>query len=312
MDADKGIVPKRPPHRKPIIMTVGQLLSQPPAPMRWAVPDLLPAGLCLLAAKPKAGKSWLSLGTVLGAGGLGPADGRPALYVGLEDTQRRLHDRANKLLGNSPLPAKAVVSCEGWESGPNGLVQLSEWLDDNPDARLVVLDTLPKFLGGRQGGADVYQADYAALSPLKKLADDHGVCILGVVHQRKEGSGDPFSTLVGTTGVTGCADAVLVLDRPRFGEDAVLHVTGRDVEEQRLALRWHHSECRWEVGGPAGRSFTREQQEVLDALSRLGPSGPAKVAKELGLDVAAVKKRLRRMAEAGLLEGAGVDYRPAA
>lgn len=311
VSVNEEILSKRPHHRKPVIMTAEQLLSQKPAPMRWAVDRLLPDGLCLLAAKPKAGKSWLALGTVMGAGGLGQADDRPALYVGLEDTTRRLHGRTSKLLDGIPPPPGVEVSCE-WPTGPDGLICLDEWLDTHPGTRLVVLDTLPIFLSGRSAGSDAYKADYDTHRPLKVLADKYGVCILGVVHQRKEGSSDPFSTLVGTTGVTGCADALMVLDRPRCGEDAVLHVTGRDVEEQRLALRWHSSECRWEVVGPAGREFTPEQREVMDVFSRLGPSGPAQVAKELGLNVDAVKKRLRRMAAAGILVGAGGDYRPAA
>ncbi len=64
-------VPNPPTKRKPTVMTTTELLARPPAPLIWAVPDLLPAGLALLAAKPKFGKSWMALGTVLGTGGLG-------------------------------------------------------------------------------------------------------------------------------------------------------------------------------------------------------------------------------------------------
>jgi hypothetical protein len=291
-------------------MTTAELCSLPLEPLRWAVRGLLPAGLALLAAKPKVGKSWLALGTVLGTGGLGPTDGRPALYVGLEDTQRRLQDRVGKMLGDSPPPEGAFLSCD-WPTGPEGLASLKEWLTGHKGTRLVVLDTLPVFQAGRSPQRDVYQADYESLRPLKALADEHGCCILGIVHQRKEGASDPFATLVGTTGVTGCADAVLVLNRPRGGTEAVLHITGRDVEEQRLALAWHPEGCRWEVMGAAGPVLTAEQREVLEALRRAGPCRPAELAKEIGKSRDAVKKLLARMTDAGMLVWEGGVYRPA-
>ncbi|MBA4189801.1 MAG: hypothetical protein C0467_17605 [Planctomycetaceae bacterium] len=295
-------VPHHPLARKPIIMTTTELLAHPPDQLQWAVTGLLPTGLALLAAKPKEGKSWMALGTVLGSGGLGPADDRPALYIGLEDTQRRLYDRVKKLLGDAPRPAGAFLSCD-WPSGAEGLAELDGWLEGHKGTRLVVLDTLAVFLAGRDRSRDVYQADYEALRPLKKLADKHGCCILGIVHVRKEKASDPFNTLVGTTGVTGCADAVLVLSRPRCGTEAVLHVTGRDVEEQRLALRWHPDGCRWEVAGDAGAmiTLTPERREVVEAICRIGPCGPAKLAQEMGKNPDAVKKLLRRMEEAGTL-----------
>ena len=37
------------------------LLSTPLPPVRWLIPDLLPAGLSLLAGASKTGKSWLCL-----------------------------------------------------------------------------------------------------------------------------------------------------------------------------------------------------------------------------------------------------------
>ena len=37
------------------------LLATPMPPVRWIIPDLLPAGLSLLAGASKTGKSWLCL-----------------------------------------------------------------------------------------------------------------------------------------------------------------------------------------------------------------------------------------------------------
>src|SRR5699024_1661341 len=70
-------------------------------PLGYAVPGIIPEGFGLLAAPPKAGKSWFALGVLLdvarGARTLGGVDtgpARPVLYMALEDGDRRLQGRA--------------------------------------------------------------------------------------------------------------------------------------------------------------------------------------------------------------------------
>lgn len=58
-----------------------QLQAASIAPLVWTVPGILPEGLGILAARPKAGKSCLVLGI-----GLAVAAGKPAL--GVEVVQR--------------------------------------------------------------------------------------------------------------------------------------------------------------------------------------------------------------------------------
>ena len=75
-------------------------------PMRWHVPGLVPEGLGLLVAPPKAGKSWMVAGVGLACAAGGKAFGcidvepRPVLYMALEDGERRLQDRHRILLGD--------------------------------------------------------------------------------------------------------------------------------------------------------------------------------------------------------------------
>src|SRR5260221_7595705 len=71
------------------------LMKTLPQP-QWAVPGILPAGLTLLAGKPKMGTSWLALGLALAIAMGGVAlestqvEAGAVLYLALEDTQRRL------------------------------------------------------------------------------------------------------------------------------------------------------------------------------------------------------------------------------
>ena len=57
---------------QPSIFSLPDLLSWELPPVRWAIPEILPEGLTLLAGKPKLGKSWLALSVALSiaAGGV--------------------------------------------------------------------------------------------------------------------------------------------------------------------------------------------------------------------------------------------------
>jgi RecA-family ATPase len=67
------------------------LLSLELPPVSWAIPDILPAGVTILAGKPKLGKSWLalSLAEAIAAGGVAfgvkPVEKGKTLYLALED-----------------------------------------------------------------------------------------------------------------------------------------------------------------------------------------------------------------------------------
>ena len=45
----------------PKTISAEELLSTPLPPVKWIIPDFLPAGLALFAGPSKAGKSWLTL-----------------------------------------------------------------------------------------------------------------------------------------------------------------------------------------------------------------------------------------------------------
>jgi hypothetical protein len=283
----------------------------------WAVKDILPAGLSLLAGKPKLGKSWLAMSTALAVAHGGSALGRSVeagavLYLALEDTQRRLQDRLRKLLSrqNSKAPARLDFATEVPRQDNGGLFWLADWLDRHRDTRLVVIDTWGKFRPAKVRGVDEYEFDYQHGSEVKKLADKYGAAVLAVCHCRKMEASDPVDSVRGSVGVTGCADGILVLRRERGQHDAALFVSGRDVEETELALRWEAEYCHWSALGDADEyRISKDRADVLEALrGQHEAMTPTQIAPLLGKSVNATKKLLWTMQKDGQLLSACGKY----
>jgi hypothetical protein len=279
-------------------------------PVKWAVPGLLAEGLNLLAGAPKLGKSWLSLGFGADIANGDPVLGSiqvergPVLYCALEDTGRRLQRRRRQMLaaGGRAAPGLTLeTSCPTMTAG--GVDVLKEWLEENPAARLVIIDTFEKMRGTDMPGSSAYSADYAAGARFKQLADHYGVPFLLIHHVRKQGAEDWQNLVSGTAGLTGAVDATLVLERARGQADGVLHVTGRDVEETDYAMSFDAHAGAWtKLDGPATDHFVADTRaDILRLLREHGPLKPARIAEALDAKAPTVRKTCTRMANDGQL-----------
>lgn len=226
--------------------------------LRYVAEGLLPQGLVLLASPPKYGKSWLALDLCLSVASGKPFLGRPCqrgecLYLALEDGEQRLQSRMSRLLGDQPAPAGLFYQTKAVSLDNGLLTNLDFFAVKYPRARLIVIDTLQKIRGEERTASSVYAADYAVMGQLKEFADRHGICLLLVHHLRKmSDETDPFNRIAGSNGIFGAADAALVLTRAKREDPrTILDLAGRDVEEQRLVLRFDKASCRWHsLGAP--------------------------------------------------------------
>ncbi|MEV6680839.1 AAA family ATPase [Streptomyces erythrochromogenes] len=285
--------------------TADELMATEFPEPKWAVPGIISEGVNLLAGPPKVGKSWLSLGLALSvaAGGTAmdtiPVEGGPVLYLALEDTPRRLQTRMGKILGSNRAPSGLTLatSCPPLPQGGNEAI--AQWLDRNPEARMVVIDVFAKMRGNSAPGASAYDADYAAVGHAKRIADHYGVAMVLVHHVRKAASDDFLAEVSGTNGLAGAADATLVLKRARGQADGVLHVTGRDVDEAEYALRFYAEAGAWQLlEGPAADHTIGDSRATILRYVRENPgAAPKQIAEGTGLTSDLVRQTCSRMAK---------------
>ena len=244
----------------PKTISAEELLSTPLPPVKWIIPDLLPAGLALFAGPSKAGKSRLTLWLCLQVAQGKPMWGREiephtVLYLSLEDTFNRLQKRLLQLVGSEEAPERLVMQTECGSIGQGLEEQLTSFLYQHPDTGLIVIDTLQK-VRVSDGNGGMYANDYKEAGALKKIADKYGICILLIHHLRKQTASDPFDQISGSTGLMGVADTSWVMQRKRMSQTADILLTGRDMDDRTLHLR--EENCIWTLEDEE----TAEEREI--------------------------------------------------
>jgi hypothetical protein len=289
------------------IRTAAVLRTKTFEPIHYIVPGYIAEGCTILAGRPKLGKSWLMLdiGLAVARGGycLGniQCEQGDVLGLWLEDNERRLQQRITKLLGyREEWPASFHYETEWPRANAGGLEAIRKWLASVGNPRLVVVDVLAMIRVPRTDKQSQYEADYAAVQALQKIASDTGVAIVIVTHARKSpGEVDAIEKVSGTFGLSGAADTILILDRGSNG--ATLYGRGRDIEEIETAVEFDKGTCRWRVLGEAAEVHrSDERKAILDVLLAADePLSPRDIADMTGHSHEAVRQMLVRMARAG-------------
>jgi len=293
------------------LWTPQELLSTDFPEPEYIVPGIFSTGLNILSGPPKLGKSWLCLdlaytmsigGTIFGNEKIKQ---NRSLYCALEDGPRRLASRLLKQ--GADINTRDMVAVTEM---PDGFLWLHEYMKQFPDTKLIIIDTMQKFL--KIQDSNVYEQTVQALSGLKKFADDYGIAVVVVHHNKKAVSDDFVHNLLGSVGISGTADTILSLSRKRGERDAVLSITGRDVTEKELALTFDATHCKWRVlGNTKDMAATRERQEILETLiSVKRPLKSSDIAVYVGKSNEAVRRLLYRMVDDGTLIRKGKEYTP--
>ena len=144
------------------------------------------------------------------------------------------------------------------------------------------------------------------MEELKTIADEYGIAIVVIHHLRKMDADDPLDQVSGTTGLSGSADTVLVLNRTSSGT-TTLHGRGRDIEDIEKAVQFDRGTCTWTVLGEASSvRYSGERAAVLAALREAKePMSPTDVAAMTGMKTENTRKLLAKLVRDGLVERVG-------
>lgn len=242
--------------------------SRPPI-----IDGLLYAGAYILAGAPKIGKSFLvaqiayhvSTGEALWGCEVHPGT---VLYLALEDDFQRIQSRMFMMYGVNDTPNLHFATTAG-KIG-NGLdEQLENFMQEYPDTKLIIIDTMQK-IREVSGEAYSYASDYEIIGRIKQFADQHGICVLTVHHTRKQQADDSFETISGTTGLLGCADGSLLMQKKKRTElDATIKVVGRDQPDQILYLKKDPQTQIWNLDRMENELYKEPPDLVLEAIAKL-------------------------------------------
>ena len=274
-------------------------LYQTPYKSRPPIIDgLLYGGAYILAGAPKVGKSFLvaqiayhiSTGKRLWEYEVHQGT---VLYLALEDDYQRIQSRMFMMYGvedSSNLYFATAANKIG-----NGLdEQLEFFINEHPDTKLIIIDTMQKI---REVGGEAYSyaSDYEIIGRLKQFADKHCICVLIVHHTRKQPAGDTFEMISGTTGLLGCADGSLLMQKKkRTALEATIDVVGRDQQDQILYLSKDSNTQIWNLEKTETELHKEPADPLLEAVARLVTSeqpewtgSPSELAEALNAGMAA-------------------------
>lgn len=232
----------------------------------WAIDELIPAGVTLLASRPKKGKSWLALQMALAVAqgvsfmGLNTKRG-PVFYAALEDNPRRLQKRMQALgvdeLTEATRGRLLFTTSFPVLSEDAGIPQLARIIVEHRPS-LVIFDVWRRCQPEiKENGLNAQQKDYKAIFPLTCLAAETNTAILVLTHQNKQASkaGEMLDGVADSLGLSGAVDGIITLNRDGQSEAAYLQKEGREYE------RNENINIAWQQGGGWRLVSEREMQD---------------------------------------------------
>jgi len=198
---------------------------------------LLVEGTCILSAKPKLGKSWFVLAMCMamakGEDFLGYKTERcSTLYLDLETSEQLQQVRITKALNGSDVPANFYIDTETDDLDHGFVEQIEDYLEQDPNIGIVVIDVFQiirsKAVSSKESE---YEHAYRDITPLNELAQRRHISIILICHDRKAvDPDDPFSNILGSTGLQGAATQMMVMFRKRKTDPIHISIKGKTID----------------------------------------------------------------------------------
>lgn len=277
-----------------------------PEPVRLCDPWAT-EGINIIAGRPKLGKTTLErqklAAAATGSEYLDSKFPNPVKCAFLSLEEGELLCRLKfKNAGYNEAALTGIQIFFDWPRGDLGAKTLDKYLTENPDIRLVCIDSLTRFRVIPDVRMNAFMADYEAINLLHEVSKKHPGVVIDVVHHTRKGkSDDPIDDVSGSYGLTAAADSITVLRHHADG--ALMHVYGRlwaRAENQFLMTRGPNQT--WNFVG-VNLDLTDKQREAYDMI--LGQPDKSMSGKELseqlGITTPSAWQRLDELLEKGLV-----------
>lgn len=212
-----------------------------PRPINWLWRGRIARGrITLLVGRPGEGKSFVTcdLASRISTGAPWP-DGEQCergavIFITAEDDP---HDTIRPRLDAHGADVSRIHLLSGVQRTEDGKTTelvftlsdveiLEKALQQVPDCRLIVIDPIGSFLGGR---CDAHRDNEvrSVLAPIAKLAEQHGAAVLMVAHRRKGAAQSADDTALGSRAFTGLARSVWHISRDPDDDQRRLLLPGK-------------------------------------------------------------------------------------
>lgn len=238
---------------------------------------LLVEGTCILSAKPKLGKSWLALSMCIavakGEDFLGYHTNKcSTLYLDLETSEQLQQKRLRKVLHGEAVPGNFYLETETDSLEDGFIEQIEAYLQEDPNIGVVVIDVFQIIRSPAKSMKESeYEHAYRDITPLNELAQKHHISIILVCHDRKAvDPDDPFSNILGSTGLQGAATQMMVMFRKRAGDPIHISVKGKTIDGL-PELNVQLDNARWSIVAgvdTAGREQAERMEEYRNSNIR--------------------------------------------
>ena len=167
--------------------------------------------------------------------------------------------------------------------------------------RRKVIDTVQSILMPSANNKN-YDQTVEEYDGLRKLAHKLGIAIVVVHHCKKTSdvSSAPLEKVIGSIGITGTAETILVMEQQTGTKDCKLYMTGKDVEQCEKYLSWNgHG---FDMGDDVREAQLGATQKLVLELIRESPRCMQKhIVDTIGKDQGQVARAIDRLIEVGLV-----------
>lgn len=202
------------------------------------VKNLIPVGVTILAAPPKAGKTFLGLqlcdSISSGKDFLGYKTKKGStLYLAFEDYKSSISKRLKTM--NIEPKSSFVIDVDSGSYSYDLEERIIKEIIKNSDLRIVIIDTFAKI---RNNSEHDYENEYKEIAKYHDLAYRYNIAIVLVTHLRKEiNTNSPFESVYGSRGITAAADSnIIMYKKKHISKNRQVCIQGKDIEDREFTI----------------------------------------------------------------------------